>query len=79
MPEDVMIDRIEKAIQRQFEHRDQEERRRISEKCYTINAVAKRLGRNHSTIKKMVRSGLIKSTKNGLITEVAINDYLQNK
>jgi len=79
MPEDVMTDRIEKAVQRQFDRWEKEEKQRHGEKCYTINAIAKRLGKNHSTIKKMVKSGLIKSTKSGLITEQAINEYLQNK
>ena len=78
LPEDVVTDRIEKAIQRQFERWEQEERQRRGVKCYTINAIAKRLGKNHSTIKKMVKSGLIKSTKSGLITEQGINEYLQN-
>jgi len=78
LPEDVITDRIEKAVQRQFERWETEEKRRKGEKCYTINAVAKRLGKNHSTIKKMVKSGLIKSTASGLITERFINDYLQS-
>ena len=46
------------------------------DKLYTINQVAKRLGRAHDTIKKLVTSGTIKSTKDGLITESAINEYL---
>ena len=46
------------------------------DKLYTINQVAKRLGRAHDTINKLVKSGVIRSTKDGLITESAINDYL---
>lgn len=45
-------------------------------KLYTINEVAKRLGRAHETINKLVKSGVIRSTKDGLITKSAINDYL---
>jgi len=45
-------------------------------KLYTINQVAKMLGKAHGTIKKYVQVGTIKSTKNGLITEDAINEYL---
>ena len=46
------------------------------DKLYTINQVAKRLGRAHETISKLVKRGVIRSTKDGLITESAINDYL---
>jgi hypothetical protein len=48
-------------------------------KLYSINKVAKRLGKSHATISKLVEAGIIKSTRNGLITEQAINDYLENK
>ena len=44
---------------------------------YTINQVRKRLGKSHKTIKNLVLSGLIKSTASGLISEAAINEYLQ--
>ena len=45
---------------------------------YTVNKVAKRLNKSHRTIKKYIERGIIKTTKSGLITESAINDYLQN-
>lgn len=48
-----------------------------SDRLYTINEVRKRLGKAHSTIKKLILSGYIKTTKNGLISEAALNDYLQ--
>ena len=44
---------------------------------YTINQVRIRLGKSHKTIKNMVLAGIIKSTSNGLISEAAINEYLQ--
>lgn len=46
------------------------------DKLYTINQVAKRLGRAHETINKLVKKEVIRTTKDGLITESAINDYL---
>ncbi|MBL7105682.1 MAG: hypothetical protein ISS18_15255 [Bacteroidales bacterium] len=46
------------------------------DKLYTINQVAKRLSRAHETINKLVKNGVISTTKDGLITESAINDYL---
>ena len=45
-------------------------------KLYSINQVAKLLGKSHSTIKKYVLEGMIKTTKSGLISEEAINEYL---
>ncbi len=50
-----------------------------TERLFTINQVAKRLGMSHSTVKKLVTSGQIKSTSNNRITEKAIDDFLQNK
>jgi len=46
------------------------------DKLYTINKIAKRLGRSHDTINKLVKRGVIKTTKDGLIPESAINEYL---
>lgn len=54
-------------------------RKKEHEKLYNINQVAKRLGKAHTTIKKLVMAGYIESTASGLITEAAINKYLMNK
>ncbi len=48
-------------------------------RLYTINQVAKKLGMSHSTVKKLVKSGTIASTRNDRITEEAIDDFLKNK
>ena len=45
-------------------------------KLYSINQVAKKLGKAHATISKMVATGLIKATKDNLIPETSINEYL---
>ena len=55
---------------------DKEKASKLPEKVYTINQIAKMLGKAHATIKKLVGNGFIKSTKDGLITESAINEYL---
>lgn len=46
-------------------------------KLFSINQVAKSLGKSHQTIKKYVLKGLIRSTKSGLIPEDAIEEYLK--
>ncbi len=55
---------------------DNEKAKKRPTKLYTINQIAKKLGKAHATIKKLVTNGIIKSTKDGLITETAINEYL---
>ena len=45
-------------------------------KLFSINAVAKIIGRSHKTVTALVKSGTIKSTPDGLITETALNIYL---
>jgi len=55
---------------------DKEKSSKQPEKVFTINQVSKSLGKAHATIKKLVERGTIRSTKDGLIPESAINDYL---
>jgi len=55
---------------------DKEKAAKKPERVYTINQVSKMLGRAHATIKKAVAKGAIRSTKDGLIPETAINEYL---
>ncbi len=57
---------------------DKEKEAQLPERLYTINHVAKLLGKAHATIKKLVASGVIRSTSNGLIPESAINEFLKN-
>ena len=49
------------------------------EKLYSINRVAKMLGKAHATIKKMVENGTIRSTKDSLIPQSYIDAYLSRK
>ncbi len=55
----------------------EKEKSKEFEKLYTINEVRLRLGKAHNTIKKLVKTGYIKTTKDGLISEAALNEYLQ--
>lgn len=71
----LLIDvQTELENRKQTQKRDKEER----ETLYTVNEVAKRLRRAHSTIKRLVAQGVLRSTPDGLISEKAINDYLKN-
>ena len=46
-------------------------------KLYTINHIAKMLGVSHSTIKKKIKQGLIKTTADNKILETEVNNYLK--
>jgi predicted MarR family transcription regulator len=50
-----------------------------SPRLYSINQVANKLHLAHATVKKLIRNELIKTTKDGKITEDAINEYLNLK
>lgn len=45
---------------------------------FTINKVAKLLSRSHTTIKKLVESGVIGSTADGLISQRHLDEYLKS-
>lgn len=56
---------------------EQEKAKGNNEKLMSINKVAKRLGKSHSTIKKLIKNGLLKATSDMQISEKAVNNYLQ--
>ena len=45
-------------------------------KLYTVSELARLTGKAYATIRKLVKNGTIPTTKSGLITEEAINEYL---
>jgi hypothetical protein len=61
-----------------IELNDEQRRQSEGEKLLTINQVAKRLGKAHATIKKLIKLRYIKTTKDGMISEAALNEYLHN-
>jgi len=68
---------LKKMIKEVFKEVETEKKQSQPGKIYTINQVAKKIGKSHYTVKKLVQGGLIATTKNGLITESALNDYLR--
>ena len=73
-PEDL-LDLVKKGI-REVE---KEKLNQVSPgKSYSINRVAKALGRSHTTIKRLIVEGKLISTCDGKrITAQALNDYLK--
>lgn len=49
------------------------------QKLYNRNQIAKRLGKSHPTITKLIAAGYIETTANGLITEEAIEKFLKSR
>ncbi len=46
---------------------------------YTINQVSKRLKRSHTSIKRLCEAGVIQTTSDGRISELALKTYLKNE
>lgn len=85
--QEIMIlerDQVEKLIKsnviaamKQFE---QEKNNAESQSVtYTINQVAKRLGRSHTTISKLVKIGVLKVTQDNQILAWSLDEYLKLK
>jgi len=69
-PEEL-TDLIREAVNSAFDAREPK-----NERTYSINAVAQMLHRSHETINKLVKSGAIKSTPDGKITQSSIDKFL---
>lgn len=73
LDKDDLKDALKAAIREFYKEK---ENREAGDKLYTINQVAKKLGKAHRTIKKLVQAGVIRSTKNGLIPHSAVEEYI---
>ncbi len=73
-PEDLA-----KAVKKSLVEHDEDKKKNEIPKLYSINQVAKMLGKSYNTIKKYIDQGLLKTTVNGLITEHSINEFLGNQ
>ena len=73
------LEMLASKIDERFEHWEQVKKKKEAEKCFSINAVAIRLGKSHSTVKKWVKSGTLKTNAAGLISEKEIEDFLAGK
>ena len=67
---------IADEIKKQFQEQKQQSG---GEKLFYVAQVAARLHKAHKTIKNMVNSGVIRSTKNGLIPESAVEEFLKGQ
>ena len=70
---------LQEILEQTIKKVDSENRKKENSKLMTVNQVAIRLGKAHATIKKLIAQGYIQTTKSGLISEDAINEYLGNQ
>lgn len=68
---------LKNAVKTAIREMNEEAANANNDRLYTINQVRKRLGKAHATVSKLISNGFIKTTKNGLISEAALNEFLQ--
>jgi ribosomal protein S20 len=68
--------RLKSIVKKALKEFTEEQKSEQGVKLYNVNQIARRLGKAHATIKKLIAKGLIKTTKDGLISEQALNEYL---
>lgn len=70
-------DELKAIIKECLSEHEAETADKVSEiKSYSINQVAKKLGRHYSTIKKLIKTGQLKTTSDKRITLAELNKYL---
>jgi len=76
---DHLVEVIKKSLKAALEEHETEKKTKENRKLLTINQVAKLTGKAHATISRMIRSGLLKATKDNRIPEVELQKYLAGK
>ena len=80
--ETILITSKKELAQTMREVLDEKERENLLKtktQSFTINQVAKNLGRAHTTIKRFVEAGILKTTLDGRIPETEIERFLAAK
>lgn len=68
---------IEKIIERVIDKKMPKTAESLAEKTFSINQVAKMLGRSHKKISDLVASGILRTTPDRRIYESSIKEYNQ--
>jgi len=71
---------LQQIVERAIEAYDKKKASQIDNtKSYSIAKVAELLGRSHTTIKKLVQAGKLRTTTDGRrITQLALQEYLKS-
>lgn len=79
LTEDELKETVSSSIKLALSEFEKIKKREEPEKVFTINQVAKKLGMSHSTVKKRIQEGIIKSSKDGRIPQSSLTEYLQKQ
>jgi hypothetical protein len=73
------IQDIKTALKEAIREVEEEKAKTAIEPLYTINQVRLKTGKAHATIRKLVREGMIRSTRNGLIPKSALEEFISGR
>ena len=77
IPNGEFLREMRAGIADEFKKMQLEAKQATGEQLFYVAQVAKRLRKSHKTIKNLVKSGVIRSTKNGMIPESAVEEFLK--
>lgn len=67
---------LAQTLREVLEEKEHENLMKSKTRSFTINQVAKNLGRAHTTIKRFVETGILKTTLDGRIPETELERFL---
>lgn len=76
---DQLAEIIKKSVRVALQEHDIEKKNGENMRLFTVNQVARKLGKAHATISRMLRDGVLRATQDGLIPEVELQRYLAGK
>jgi len=77
IPIDEFVNIVKSTVTKVLSEHERVKTLNDNPKLYSINQVAKRLGMSHQRVKRLVKDGIIKSTADGRIREIDIEEYLK--
>jgi response regulator of citrate/malate metabolism len=67
---------LAQTIREVLDEKERENSMRSKTQSFTINQIAKKLGRAHTTIKRFVEAGVLKTTLDGRIPETELQRFI---
>ena len=79
LTEEEFKETVSSSVKLALSEYDKNREAKEPEKLYTINQVANKLGMSHSTVKKRINEGYIRTSKDGRIPQSSLTEYLRNQ
>jgi len=70
---------LAETLREVLDEKEREHLMKAKTQSFTVNQIAKKLGRAHTTIKRFVESGKLKATLDGRILETELERFLNQK